>query len=259
MQPNILILVVDALRADRVGALGGRNLTPHIDEFATDSMVFSQAYSTSNATDPAVTSIQTGRYPLSHGIVNHGWKVTDNEKQSVQHVTQLPEALSERGYKTAKFGRPLGRWHRSGFDRYPETGEWRTSNETDTMTEKEMQVSSLLEKIDPRVRDAASWLYERTGKRLRNRGSSDTDKTEIGRADVVAQLDDFVDSTDPFFSLVHLMDTHVPYQVETAYTQDCLGRFDYENIPLETVADRFPEDTFSRNRLRPGGRLGRPP
>jgi len=105
------------------------------------------------------------------------------------------------------------------------------------------------------VRDAASWLYERTGKRLRNRGSSDTDKTEIGRADVVAQLDDFIDSTDPFFSFVHLMDTHVPYQVETAYTQDCLDRFDYENISLETVADRFPEDTFSHNRLHLGGRL----
>jgi arylsulfatase A-like enzyme len=254
MQPNILVIVVDALRADRVGALGGRDLTENIDDLAADSMVFSQAFSTSNATDSAVTSIQTGRYPLSHGIVNHGWKVTDKEKQIVQNTKQLSQALSDHGYRTAKFGRPLGRWHRQGFDEYPETGEWRKSNEIDALTEQEMKLGSMLESMDPRVRSAASWVYQRTVKRLRDYLSSEGSKSEIGRSNVAEKFESFVDSDDPFFSFIHLMDTHAPYQVDTEHTQRCLNRFDYENRPLEEVAMEFPEGSYTRERLLPGGR-----
>lgn len=55
--------------------------------------------------------------------MNHGARVTDPEKQIVENTTQLPEAFSKERYSTAKFGRPLGQWHRNGFDRYPTSME----------------------------------------------------------------------------------------------------------------------------------------
>jgi hypothetical protein len=121
--PNALLIVVDALRADRVGSACEKDLTPHIDQFADDATIFTNAFTTTNATDPAVTSIHTGRYPLSNGLVNHGSRVSDQEKQRIEQVAHLPAVLSNDGYRTRKFGRPLGRWHRQGFDSYPSSME----------------------------------------------------------------------------------------------------------------------------------------
>ena len=255
MRPNVLICVVDALRADRVGGERGRTLTPNIGEFAEDATVFSDAYSTTNATDPAITSLLTGRYPLGHGVVNHGWKVTNEEKQRVESVPYLPEILQQSGYRTAKFGRPLGRWHKRGFDRYPEVGEWRESKETDSVTDAEMRLGSWLEGIDPRLRRAASSVYQHTVGRLREWNEESESTDTIGRADVTGELRSFLGSDDPFFAFVHLMDTHVPYQVDREYIRRCLSEFDYENVPLADVAADFPEGSFSHDRLRPGGNI----
>jgi arylsulfatase A-like enzyme len=255
MRPNVLICVVDALRTDRVGGERGQTLTPNIGKFAEDSTVFSEAYSTTNATDPAITSLLTGRYPLGHGVVNHGWKVTTKEKQRIESVPYLPELLQQSGYRTGKFGRPLGRWHRHGFDRYPEVGEWRESKETDPVTDVEMRLSSWLDGIDPRLRRATSSVYQHTVGQLRE-WSEQSDATDtIGRADVTGELRSFLGSDDPFFALVHLMDTHVPYKVDREYTRLCLSEFDYENVPLADVVDNFPEGSFSHDRLRPGGNI----
>ena len=255
VQPNILICVIDALRADRVGALGGRELTPNIDDFADDAAVFSRAFTTINTTDPAITSIHTGRYPLSHGVLNHGWRVSDEEKQRIQNVPQLPELLLDAGYRTAKFGRPLGRWHRRGFEQYPETGEWRDSKDVDSLTKVEMQLSSRLASIDPRLRSAASWIYERTGQRLRDLLSTDVSKSEIGRTDIADQFSSFVNSGSPFFAFVHMMDPHVPYDIESTVTRRCLEQFEYENTPLSDWAEQYSDDSFSYERLQKGGRI----
>lgn len=255
MRPNVLICVVDALRADRVGGERGKTLTPNIGEFAEDATVFSEAYSTTNATDPAITSLLTGRYPLGHGVVNHGWKVTNKEKQRAESVPYLPEILQQSGYRTGKFGRPLGRWHKRGFDRYPGTGEWRESKETDWVTDAEIRLSSWLDGIDPRLRRAASSFYQHTVGQLREWSEQSGATDTIGRADVTGELQSLFGSDDPFFAFVHLMDTHVPYQVDREYTRLCLSEFDYENVPLEDVAANFPEESFSHDRLRPGGNI----
>jgi arylsulfatase len=66
---DLLLVTVDTLRADRLGAYGsGLGLSPHLDELASESLVFSHAFSTASYTLPAVISLLTGRLPDELGI-----------------------------------------------------------------------------------------------------------------------------------------------------------------------------------------------
>jgi len=227
METNVLVIVVDALRLDRVGAFDGRKLTPNIDSLAAESAIFTNAYSTTNATDVAVTSIQTGRYPLSHGVVNHGSRVTDQEKNTVEQVTQLPEVLSESGYRTAKLGRPLGRWHRKGFDKYPSSME--RFDGKDKNESVKQKIGDSLKRIHPAFRTAASKLYQS----IQQTSQSPPEKDEIvakyqNVSDEVAQnFEDFIQKSGPFYTFVHLMDTHTPYKANPEVVKSHLDEFEY--------------------------------
>jgi arylsulfatase A-like enzyme len=59
--PNVLLIVVDTLRADHVGAYGGRAATPAIDSLARDGLRFTRFHPEAMATVPARRSILTGR------------------------------------------------------------------------------------------------------------------------------------------------------------------------------------------------------
>ena len=68
-QPSLLLITVDTLRADRLPFYGyKRNTAPFLGKLAERGIVFTNAYSTSSWTVPAVTSLMTGVYPSSHGI-----------------------------------------------------------------------------------------------------------------------------------------------------------------------------------------------
>lgn len=255
MRPNVLILVVDALRLDRVGVFGGRELTPQVDEFADDAAVFPRAFTTTNATDPAVTSLQTGRYPLSHGVVHHGNQVTDEEKRAVEDVAQLPELLSREGYRTAKFGRPLGRWHRAGFDHYPEIGEQRRPFDPDDASLLR-RAREKLALSGQRLQDGLSRALSRTSPRLVGRSASGSRGDSGGGSDLVEEFSAFAaDSERPFYGFVHLMDTHTPYDVDHERVRACLERYEYENVPLADVAEEFPAGSFAHDRLTEGGHV----
>lgn len=234
MKTNILVIVADALRIDRVGAFDGRELTPNIDRLATDSAMFTNAFSTTNVTDVAVTSIQTGRYPLSHGVVNHGTRVTDQEKNTVEQIKQLPEVLSESGYRTAKFGRPLGRWHRKGFDRYPSSMERRVAvdkKDEDENKSAKQKIGDSLERIHPALRTTVSKLYQSI--------QTPPEKAEIiakyqdASDEVVQNFEDFIQGSSPFYSFIHLMDTHTPYEANPEVVKSHLDEFEYRtDVPM---------------------------
>lgn len=68
--PNVLLIVVDALRADTIGFAGdARVRTPHMDELARRGVVFERAYTQAPFTWPSFGSILTGKYPRRHGLV----------------------------------------------------------------------------------------------------------------------------------------------------------------------------------------------
>ena len=95
--PNVLVIVIDTLRADRLGAYGNRRgLTPFMDELARKGTVFVNAYAPSSWTCPAVASLFTSRFASQHHVIAFDSKLADEE------VT-LGEALAARGYAGAGF------------------------------------------------------------------------------------------------------------------------------------------------------------
>lgn len=99
--PSFLILVIDALRADHVSAMGyARDTTPTLDRLASQGVLFTRNTSPSSYTLASVPSIFTALYPSAHGVLRHGRKRTDVLSDA---FTTLAEALKQRGYSTAAF------------------------------------------------------------------------------------------------------------------------------------------------------------
>lgn len=66
---NVLLVTIDTLRVDRVGAFGGRGgLTPALDQLAAEGLRLTRAYSPAPLTLPARASILTGVSPPVHGL-----------------------------------------------------------------------------------------------------------------------------------------------------------------------------------------------
>lgn len=64
MPPNIVLLSIDALRADHLSCYGyDRETTPNIDAFASDAIQFENAFSASSHTREALPALLTGQYP----------------------------------------------------------------------------------------------------------------------------------------------------------------------------------------------------
>ena len=93
--PNIVLIVVDTLRADHLPCYGyGKPTAPFISGLARQGTMYRHAYSASSWTAPATASIVTGRYPFVHGVVT-GIKATRHmrsEHASVQ-VNRIPESM----------------------------------------------------------------------------------------------------------------------------------------------------------------------
>jgi len=93
--PDVLLLItVDTLRADRLGAFGSPlGLTPNLDALADESVVFTAAYAAAPFTLPSVSALMTGRHPQELGIFR-------NESALPETVPTLASELRDRGWKT---------------------------------------------------------------------------------------------------------------------------------------------------------------
>ena len=93
---NILWIVVDAVRADHVSALGyKKKTTPYLEFLAKESLVFTQAYSQSSATMLSIPSMLAGRHV---GAVT--WQKGQNRLQVDASVETFAERLKREGYRT---------------------------------------------------------------------------------------------------------------------------------------------------------------
>ncbi|HJQ35783.1 MAG TPA: sulfatase [Thermoanaerobaculia bacterium] len=91
-RPNVLIYLVDTLRADHLGVYGyARPTSPHIDAFARDSVVFTNAIAQSSWTKTSVASVLTGLVPFHHGTV-------DRDDALPPSIPTLPMMLAGAGY-----------------------------------------------------------------------------------------------------------------------------------------------------------------
>ena len=73
---NLVIITIDTLRADRIGAYGYRAArTPVIDALAHGGVRFTHAYATAPITLTSHASLMTGRYPAGHGARHNGMRL----------------------------------------------------------------------------------------------------------------------------------------------------------------------------------------
>jgi arylsulfatase A-like enzyme len=116
-RPNVLLITIDTLRADRVGVYDPKRiLTPHIDRFAAGAAVFTRAFAHTPTTLASHANILLGVTPPFHGVHDNANFIVRGE------MLTLAECLKAAGYATGAFvgGFPLDSRFglNQGFDIY---------------------------------------------------------------------------------------------------------------------------------------------
>jgi choline-sulfatase len=108
---NLVLITIDTLRADRVGAYGAaRAKTPALDALARSGAMFERAYAAAPITLPSHATMMTGRYPPGHGARDNGIAVNAD-------VPTLATELRSRGFKTGAFVAAFPLNHQFGLNR----------------------------------------------------------------------------------------------------------------------------------------------
>jgi len=95
--PNVILITLDTVRADRMGFMGSkRGLTPHLDALARQSVVFTHAYSQVPLTTASHATILTGTYPQFHQVNDFGVPLAED-------LPYAPYIFRGNGYHTAAF------------------------------------------------------------------------------------------------------------------------------------------------------------
>lgn len=108
-QPNIIFIFADDMGYGEVQCLNperGKIPTPHLDQFASEGMVFTDAHTSSSVCTPSRYSLMTGRYSWrttrQAGVLN-GY----SEAMITEDTLTVGELLQDNGYETAM----IGKWH----------------------------------------------------------------------------------------------------------------------------------------------------
>jgi arylsulfatase A-like enzyme len=130
-RPNIVLVVIDTLRADHLPFYGYPKATaPFLSQLAAQGVVFEKAYAASSWTSPATASIFTSLYPFQHGVTMGLFlqKQLIDEDPSIkinripEELTTLPEVFRLNGYRTFgvsdNYNISRRQGFRQGFDRF---------------------------------------------------------------------------------------------------------------------------------------------
>jgi arylsulfatase A-like enzyme len=207
---NVLLVSIDSLRADRVGAYGNpRATTPTLDRLAAEGVRFENAASPTSWTLPSHVALLTGRSQHHHRTILVDDRIPGSERL-------LAEVLGGRGYETVGFysGPLLDPAY--GFDRGFAAYVGCESPETAALRGVESYDSSHRDRTNDRIADAfRAWVARR--------------------------------STRPFFAFVHMWDVHYDYIPPEPYAAmfdpGYTGRLDGRNI----LGAGFPLNASARD------------
>lgn len=191
---NVLVIVVDTLRADHLPAYGyGDGHTPNLDRFARESVRFDQHFANASWTRPSFASILSGRYVASH-------RVMSKDDALPFEVDTLAESLGRGGYRTAGFVTnynvtPYFQFDQ-GFDQY-------TYLEPEfVLGANDAQAKLLLVQIARRIIERVTPARP---------GSAYRDAETVNRS--VFEYLRHAEADHPFFLFAAYMDPHDPYYV----------------------------------------------
>lgn len=104
---NLLFLFADQWRRDAAGFVGHEDvISPNIDEFSKDSLVFTNAVATGPLCSPSRASILTGTYPITHGVWTNCKTGLHDVYLKNESIT-ITDVLKENGYYIGY----IGKWH----------------------------------------------------------------------------------------------------------------------------------------------------
>jgi arylsulfatase A-like enzyme/Tfp pilus assembly protein PilF len=210
---NLLIVTIDTLRADHVGAYGyAAAQTPALDALAARGVRFSQAATSAPLTLPAHASLMTGTFPGFHNVRDNGGFYLGEEQDT------LAEVLRARGYRTGGFVAAFVLDHRwgiaQGFDRFFDDfdlAKYRVDVGLDAVQRPGSEV----------VAKAIEWLDE--------------------------------DRTRPFFGWVHLYEPHAPYEapesIRARFPPTMIGAYDAEVATADLQLRRLLDHLTAAGRL----------
>jgi arylsulfatase A-like enzyme len=246
MKPNIVLIIADCLRKDRVGCYGyNRNNTPNLDRLAEGGKQYENVISTGSWTVPAHGSLFTGMYPSEHG--NHA----QNKYFSSGKNKTLAGQLSDIGYNSVGFSTNPWVTTNFGFDegfdefydikpRLPFDGvegpksEFRNT-EFKSAAEKWTEVVKWILSGNPikrTVNGAYQQFYE----------SHPISTAETVRSHITDWIDNRNDEC-PFFLFANVMDIHEPYRIH---------RESMDLLNLDTEITELPNIKWNLDSLSQG-------
>ena len=126
--PGVILVSLDTLRADHLGAYGSTaGLTPNLDRFAAESILFEQAWAQANETRYSHASLFTSRYPSELDLLDGDFRIPES-------VPTLASVFQDAGWATAAFvaGGHLSRGFglSGGFQDYEDAEDWGSLRDT---------------------------------------------------------------------------------------------------------------------------------
>lgn len=207
-RPNIVLVVLDSVRAANCSAYGHRrSTTPHLERLAEGGALFEQATSVGCWTLPVHASLFTGLYPSRHGV-------TISAEALSTDVPTLAEQLSSAGYRTACFSNNAYISDASGMTRGFEHVDdiWRVTNPRGVSLPRLSQRIKALERRGPLLRPIVGLL--RRAKRVRATWKAWRSPRDSGAKYTNARIREWLSTSAderPFFIFVNYMEAHEPY------------------------------------------------
>lgn len=210
---NVILLVVESLRADQLRAYGGsRDIMPTVDKLARDGRVFSHAYSQSSHTNYATLVPLSSHYPL-RSTVEHVYP----ENPTYPRVL-IYDVLKALGYHTGIFSSSNEHW--AGMINYLRTG-------------KLDRLFHAAEFDGPTYIMEGDFGLAAWAKQTKHAGSVDDRFTMDEAIGWIESID-----KGPFFVYMNLQNSHVPYVVP----RDFPRRFGPEKLDFKIRFGYFPQD-----------------
>ena len=218
MTPNIVLIILDAVRAQNLPFYGyHRNTAPYLFSMRKDLAIYENAISSSYWTMPSIASLFTGMYTSGHGLVADGDKIDHS-------LTTLPKILRQHGYRCGAFVSNVYVSEYSGLN----------ANFHNFYSKSELdQFKKLASKISKSVVSALQPPgITRPSHALQNHSASSKKKfynllarsfdlvIDRGSKNFVHRFESWLnrDKRRPFFTYLHLFETHSPYRAPLSFS-----------------------------------------